>query len=224
LGDKSLSNENNLDNIRRKVKLTDQTQLYQIKDKSGQVINFEEASGREIFNHYRHNMTNYDQVLDEVRAEQGYVSGRQEKKATAGAAEQILKKYHDEHVKVIQDSQKKGNTLKIVMGKVGVATASALTSKLDEWSEKIKTVSKLENSQESLRAWNDTYRVQRDLVKLMLVQENSQQETIDKINIIYGTRSVNKAIDNGCTLLNLEKSEILKLLKKSIKYSQSKKL
>jgi hypothetical protein len=216
-----LSNKKSLDNIREKVKLTDQTQLYQIKDESGRVIGFEEASGREIFNHYRHNMTNYDQVLDEVRAEQGYVSGRQEKKATAGAADQVLEKYRDEHIRVIQDSQKKGNVLKALMGKLGVATASALTNKLDEWSEKIKTVSKLENSQDSLRVWNDTYRVQRDIVKLILAQEDIDQTTLDKINTIYGTRSVGKAIEKGSYILNLEKNELLKLLKKSIRYSKS---
>jgi hypothetical protein len=48
LEDRSLSNKKSLDNIREKVKLTDQTQLYQIKDESGRVIGFEEASGREI--------------------------------------------------------------------------------------------------------------------------------------------------------------------------------
>jgi hypothetical protein len=166
-------------------------------------------------------MTNYDQVLDEVRAEQGYVSGRQEKKATAGAADQVLEKYRDEHIRVIQDSQKKGNVLKALMGKLGVATASALTNKLDEWSEKIKTVSKLENSQDSLRVWNDTYRVQRDIVKLILAQEDIDQTTLDKINTIYGTRSVGKAIEKGSYILNLEKNELLKLLKKSIRYSKS---
>jgi hypothetical protein len=217
-----LSGKKGLDNVREKVKLTDQTQLYQIKDENGQVISLEEASGRELFNHYRHNMTNYDQILDEVRAEQGYVSGRQENKATAGAAEQVLEKYRDEHIKVIQDSQLKGNVLKALMGKVGVATASALTNKLDEWSEKIKTVSKLENSQNSLRVWNDIYRIQRDLVKIMLVQENISKETIDKVNNIYGTRSVDKAVEKGSILLDLERSEILKLLKKSIKYSKLK--
>ncbi len=216
-----MSNKDNLDNIREKVKLTDQTQLYQIKDKSGQVISYEEASGREIFNHYRHSMTNYDQVLDEVRVEQGYVSGRQEKKATAGAAEQVLEKYRDEHIKVIRDSQKKGSVLKALMGKVGVATASALTNKLDEWSEKIKTVSNLENSQDSLRVWNDTYRVQRDIVKLILAQEEIDKATLDKIHAIYSTRSVSKAIEKGSYILNLEKAELLKLLKKSIRYSKS---
>jgi hypothetical protein len=216
-----LNKDNGANDIRDRVELTDPTQLYQIKDGNGQVVDFEKASGRQIFNHYRHNMTNYDEVLDTIRAEEGRVTGRQEKKAAVGAAEQVLEKYRDEHVKVIQDSQKKGQILKRLMQKVGVATASALATKLDEWSEKIKEVSHLERSQSTLRSWNDTYRVQRELVKLLLVQEGVAQETLDQVNTIYGTRSVNKATDTGSNLLNLEKSEILKLLKSAIKYKQS---
>lgn len=216
-----MNKDNGADDIRDRVELTDLTQLYQIKDGNGRVVDFEEASGREIFNHYRHNMTNYDEVLDEIRAEEGRVTGRQEKKAAVGAAEQVLEKYRDEHVKVIQDSQKKGQILKRLMQKVGVATASALATKLDDWSEKIKKISSLESSQSSLRVWNDTYRVQRELVKLLLIQEGVSLETLDRVNTIYGTRSVNKATDIGSNLLNLEKSEILKLLKSAIKYKQS---
>jgi hypothetical protein len=216
-----LNQDNGADDIRDRVKLTDLTQLYQIKDRDGRVVDFEEASGREIFNHYRHNMTNYDEVLDGIRAEEGRVTGRQEKKAAVGAAEIVLEKYRDEHVKVIQDSQKKGHVLRTLMQKVGVATASALATKLDDWSEKIKKISSLESSQSSLRVWNDTYRVQRELVKLLLIQESVSQETLDRVNAIYGTRSVNKATEIGSNLLNLEKSEILKLLKSAIKYKQS---
>ena len=216
-----MNQDNGADDIRDRVKLTDLTQLYQIKDRDGRVVDFEEASGREIFNHYRHNMTNYDEVLDGIRAEEGRVTGRQEKKAAVGAAEIVLEKHRDEHVKVIQDSQKKGQVLRTLMQKVGVATASALATKLDDWSEKIKKISSLESSQSSLRVWNDTYRVQRELVKLLLIQESVSQETLDRVNAIYGTRSVNKATEIGSNLLNLEKSEILKLLKSAIKYKQS---
>lgn len=218
---KSLDKKNGSDDIRDRVKLTDPAQLYQIKDSDGNVVDFEEADGQQIFNHYRHNMTNYDQVLDKIRAEQGHITGRQEKKATAAAAEKVLEKYRDEHIKVIKDSQKKGHILKVLMQKVGVATASALANQLDSLSEKIKKISSLENSQSSLRSWNDTYRVQREIVKSLLEREGVSQETINKINSIYGTRSVNKAIEVGSDFLDLEKSEILKLVKSAIKYKQS---
>jgi DNA repair ATPase RecN len=165
-------------------------------------------------------MTNYDQVLDQVRLEQGYVTGRQEKKAALGAAEQILEKYRDEHIKVIKDSQRKSNILKELLQKAGVGTALALSNLLDSWSEKIKEIGHLENSQRSLQAWNDTYRVQREIVKKLLIDEGVSPEIITKVNKIYSSRSVNKSVEMGSHLLNLEKSEILKLVKSAIRYSR----
>ena len=205
---------------RDRVKLTKPENLYQIKDDNGQIIDFEKANGRQLFNHYRHNMTNYDEVLDEIRQEQGTVTGRQEKKAVIGAAEKILEKYHDEHIKVIQDSQNKGAILKRIFTKAKVGTASALVKLLDEWSEKIKRIGNLESSQRSLQTWNDTYRVQRELIKKLLEEENISPEVIAKVNAIYSTRSVNKAVEKGSDLVNLEKSEILKLVKSAIRYSK----
>ncbi|NJK49112.1 hypothetical protein HC931_13860 [Candidatus Gracilibacteria bacterium] len=208
-------------NIRDRIEIKDPTQLYQIKDEEGKTIEFDKANGRQLFNHYRHSMTNYDQVLDSVHTEQGYVTGKQQKKAVTGAAEQILEIYRDEHIKVIQDSQKKGQILKNLMTKAGVGTASALSNLLDTWSSQIKDIAKLENSQRTLQVWNDTYRVQRELVKKVLIDEGVSNEVIKKVNDIYSTRSVNKAIEMGSDLFNLEKSEILKLVKSAIRYGKS---
>jgi hypothetical protein len=211
------TNEN--PDIRKQVKIIEADQLYQIRDENGQLIDYEQADGRQLFNHYRHSMTNYDQVLDGIRDQQGYVTGRQAKKASVGAAEQVLEKYRDEHVKVIRDSKKKGQILKNLMQKAGVGTASALSTFLDSCSDKIKDVAKLENSQRTLQAWNDTYRVQRELVRKVLADENVSKEVIAKVNTVYGTRSVNKAVELGSELFKLEKSEILKLVKSAIRYA-----
>ncbi len=81
---------------RDQIKLINLENLYQIKDEQGQIIDYEKANGRQLFNHYRHNMTNYDEVLDEIRQEQGHIKGYQQKKAAIGAAEQVLDKYHEE--------------------------------------------------------------------------------------------------------------------------------
>lgn len=207
-------------NPRKKIKLTNPENLYQIKDQNGQIIDYEEANGRDLFNHYRHNMTNYDDVLDEIREEQGYVKGYQQKKAVIGAAEQVLEKYHEEHIKVIQDSQKTNNALRKIFNKTKVGTTSALSNLLDNWSEQIKKVGNLENSQRSLQSWNDTYRVQRELVKKLLKEANIDPNIEAKIKAIYSTRSVNKAIEKGSNIFDLEKSEILKLVKTAIRYSK----
>ncbi|MEA5508915.1 hypothetical protein VB715_03980 [Crocosphaera sp. UHCC 0190] len=206
--------------IRDKVQLTQPEQLYQIRDKEGNIIDLEQANGRELFNHYRHNVTNYDQVLDNRRDQQGYVTGRQEKEAVIGAAEQVLEKYRDEHIKVIKDGQKKGALIKQWFDKVGVGTALAFTHLLDSWSEKIKEVAKLQNSQRTLQTWNDTYRVQRELVKKLLKDEEVSEEIIEKVNKIYSTRSVNKVVELGTDLFDLKKSEMLKLVKSAIRYAK----
>jgi DNA repair ATPase RecN len=108
------------------------------------------------------------------------------------------------------------------MQKAGVGTASALSNFLDSWSAKIKDIAKLENSQRTLQSWNDTYRVQRELVKKLLVSEGISEEVIAKVNAIYSTRSVNKAVEMGSDLFNLEKSEILKFIKSAVRYTKLK--
>lgn len=106
------------------------------------------------------------------------------------------------------------------MQKAGVGTAYALLNFLDSWSNKIRDIAKLENSQRTLQSWNDTYRVQRELVKKLLVSEGVSEEVIAKVNAIYSTRSVNKAVEIGSDLFNLEKSEILKFIKSAVRYTK----
>lgn len=207
--------------LRKRVILTNPEQLYNVQDGDGSQIPYDLADGRQLFNHYRHRMTNYDQVLDQIRLEQqGQITGRQEKQVAVAAAEKILQKYRDEHVKVIQDSQKKGQVLKSLFTKAGVSTASALSQLLDSWSEKVKQLGQLENSQRSLQTWNDTYRVQRELVKAVLKQENASEEIQEKVKLIYSTKSSNKAIELGSDLFNLERSEILRLVKSVVHYTK----
>lgn len=213
-----MSEEQNPD-IKNRIKITRPEKLYEIRDRDGNLLEYTQADGRQLFNHYRHNLTNYDEVLDEIRTSQGYVRGYDQKQASNGAAEQVLQHYRDEHVKVIEDAQTKGKILKGLMKKAGVGTASALSSLLDSWSEKIKQIAHLQNSQRSLQVWNDTYRVQRDLVKKLLKDEGVDPEVIQKVNSIYSTRSVNKAVEKGMDLFDLEKSEILRIVKSAIRYA-----
>lgn len=207
--------------LRKRVKLTNPEHLYNIQDEDGSQIPYDKANGRQLFNHYRHRMTNYDQVLDEIRMEQqGTITGRQEKQIAVAAAEHILQEYRNEHVKVIQDSQNKGRFIKGLFERFGVSTASALSQLLDSWSEKIKEIGKLENSQRALQGWNDTYRAQRELVKTLLQQEGVSADVLEKVDRIYSTRSVGKTIELGCDLFDFEKSETLKLIRSVIRYTK----
>ena len=60
------------------------------------------------------------------------------------------------------------------------------------------------------------------MVKKLLKDEEVSEEIINKVNKIYGTRSVNKAVELGTNLFDLEKSEILKLVKSAIRYAKLK--
>ncbi len=206
--------------IKSMVKVIRPDLLYQICNEYGDVLDFSSASGRELLNHLRHTVTNYDDVLQEIRVGLGYASSFHVKHATNAATEMVLALYRDEHIKVIQVAQKRGNILKNLLQKAGVQSASALATLLDSWSEKLKTIAKLENSQRSLQQWNDTYRVQRVLVKKVLEQTEVELAVQDKVNQIYKTRSVNNALTLGASLLDWEQSEILKLVKTAIRYKK----
>jgi DNA repair ATPase RecN len=108
----------------------------------------------------------------------------------------------------------------MLLAKAKVGTVTALVNLLDNWSDRIKEIAKLENSQRSLQVWNDTYRVQRELIKQLLIKKRVSPEVIKQINAIYSTRSVNKAIEKSSDLFALEKSEVLKLVKSAIKYAK----
>jgi hypothetical protein len=194
--------------------------LYAVRNEHGDKLDFASASGREMLNHLRHNVTNYDDVLEIIRADQGNVTNFHVKHATNAATELVLALYRDEHIKVTQEAQRRINILRNLMEKVGVNSVSALVSFLDSCSEKLKTIAKLENSQRSLQQWNDTYRVQQVLVKKVLEEAGVDQAVQDNVNKIYATRSVNSAITLGTSLLDWEKSEILKLVKTAIRYKK----
>jgi hypothetical protein len=207
--------------VRDKIELTDPLKLYEIKNEAGHITDYENASGRQLFNHYRHNMTNYDQVLDNIHDEQGYVQWSQQKQASVGAAEKILELYRDEHVKVIKDSQNKGNFIRSLMNRLQVTTTTALVNVLDSWAVRLTELSSkigenedhidfLKDSQGAYHRWNNTYRVQKFMVLKMLEVDGVDKPTIAKIEQIYGTKSVNRAVELAQQLFDLEESEILK--------------
>lgn len=202
------------------VKIVRPELLYAIHDREGQVIDFSSASGRELLNHLRHNVTNYDDVIEKIRIGLGqeYIPSFYIKHATNAATELVLELYRDEHSQVTQVAQERKKFLRELMQKAGVKSAKALSDMLDNLSERLKTVAKLENSQRSLQQWNDTYRVQRVLVKKLLEEANVEPALLDKVNQVYKTRSANKAIALGASLLDWEQSEVLKLVKSAIRY------
>lgn len=111
---------------RDQIELTKAEYLYDIRDKDGEAIDYKEANGRQLFDHYRHNMTNYDVVVGSL-GEEGRNTEHEQHEASVGAAEQVIAYCRDEHVKVFdectkakEESNKRGSLLKDLMQKAGV--------------------------------------------------------------------------------------------------------
>jgi hypothetical protein len=205
-------------NLHALVKLNRVHNLYDIRDEKSQPVSWETAQGRIILENCVHNATNYDDVIADLVARLGGVSQENREVLWNRAVSLVMEHYHHEHVKVTQEALKQKSWLHKLMQQAQVTSARSLTQKLDEWSDKIKQFAKLENSQRSLQTWNDTYRVQRDLVKKVLEDEKISPEILLKVNEIYSTRSVNRAVQVGSNLFDLKESEILKLVKSSLRY------
>lgn len=215
-----MSNLSNREDLQERVELRNPESLYSIEDMGGNQLDFERANGQQLLEHYRHNMTNHDEILDEIQSKQGYVTEEQKRKIALAAAEEAVETLRDEHIRVLQESQKKGFLLKDLLTKAGVGTAVALSNLLDSWSEEIKTLAGLKNSQRTLQMWNDTYRVQKKLVEELLKKEGVSPDIREKVNRIHRTHFIEKVSELGSQLLDLEKSEILKLAKPVVNYEE----
>ncbi|MGB3239241.1 MAG: hypothetical protein WBB29_13160 [Geitlerinemataceae cyanobacterium] len=98
--------------------------------------------------------------------------------------------------------------------------ASLTVSKaLPDASEIQKEFVSLRSSQNSLKSWNDIYRIQKVLVVEYLKKQNVDDLVIDQVENIFKLKSVRQAPKFGSNLLNLEASEIVRLLKKVTTYT-----
>lgn len=169
-----------------------------------------------------HNATNYDEIVAQATQENIQIDIELVKQELWKRAASLVNEHiGEEYKKVIKHSTKQEKTLKNILNRFSVGTVVALTARLDAFSDKLKDMARLENSQQSLRIWNDTYRVQREIVKEILKRNGVSSEIEQQVNQVYSTRSSNKAIELGGSLLNYEKSEILKLVKSAIRYANT---
>lgn len=90
---------------------------------------------------------------------------------------------------------------------------------LPEAAEMQKEFASLRSSQNSLKSWNDIYRIQQVLVVEYLKQQNVETSILAQVDNIFKLKSVRQAPKFGCNLLNLEESEIVRLLKKVTKHT-----
>jgi hypothetical protein len=116
-------------------------------------------------------------------------------------------------IELIADSNNDPKTITEVAKRWRVLGFKLIADWLDNLSEKIKKIAHLENSQASLRYWNDMYRIQQSLALKLLEKEGIDSTISSKIAKIYGIKSIGKTIEYGKKFLDMERSVVLKWLK-----------
>ncbi|MEL6222533.1 MAG: hypothetical protein AAFR31_07825, partial [Cyanobacteria bacterium J06627_8] len=74
-------------------------------------------------------------------------------------------------------------------------------------------------SQNTLRTWNDIYRIQSVLVIEYLKQKEIDDSILRDVDSIFKLNGIRQSPDLASRLLPLEKSKILQILKNAVKYT-----
>lgn len=90
---------------------------------------------------------------------------------------------------------------------------------LPEVTDLQKELVSVRTSQNSLKSWNDIYRIQQVLVIEYLKQQKVETQIIDSIEHIFKLKSVRQAPQFASSLLDWEASEIMQLLKKVVRHT-----
>jgi hypothetical protein len=162
--------------LRESVKLVKPELLAQVPD---------DYNRRQVFNHLRHNATNYDFLLDEHRRKYGNVTPAENKALTQGAADVIIEALRLENDTLMQG---KANTPFAKFARA-MRELLGLNSDIDLQAiyEKTKT---LKHSQAMYKSWNERYRRQREMV--LKVTKGVNPEIHRQIKAIYSANSKDK--------------------------------
>lgn len=170
------------------------------------LLDFEEATGTELFAHYRHSLTNYDEVWKRVdREELDGISDRQLVWCKQAAAEVVVAYFRDEFNRQQKLARANQNFIRKLLNEAGVQKAQEL---MEFVSQAVHRITSFQNH-------NDNYRTQKVLVLELLKIENTAPETIDKVEQVFAQRGYNKTVQKWQQLTSWESSEILNFLKRS---------
>ncbi|MGB7412742.1 MAG: hypothetical protein WA902_00900 [Thermosynechococcaceae cyanobacterium] len=170
------------------------------------LLDFEEATGTELFDHYRHSLTNYDEVWKRIeREETGGISNRQLLWCKQTAAEVVIAYFRNEFNRQQKLASTNQNLIRQLVQKAGVNRAKDLMTFVSKAAYRIT----------SFQNHNDNYRTQKVLVLELLKIEDAAPSTIDKVEQLFAQRGHNKTVKMWQKLTDWESSEILSLLKRS---------
>lgn len=235
--------------VQVKVVLKNPERFYAIQDEYGNTIDFGTADGRNLFKHLRHNCTTYDDVLDGIHSQQGYVSEVQQKLVKQAAAEVIIEHFRNDNENLQTDLAKQINQKKNIvqkfknfttdtgklLQKLGVNTITSGINALDDVLQKVATVEQIERAYEELEAkheksrtafgrLNDAYRVHEVLTLEYLEAKGIDSEIIENLKKLYKTQSPKTAIPAFCQFTESEESLVIKRIKSKLHYTDPNKL
>ena len=224
-------------NIRRIVKVACAPLLYKVlvekRDLAGELVRdaqgkkileeipLKDATSAQIFNHYRHNVTNYDEVIDLVKiAQNGYISDKQVKWCSAAAAEVVMAVLRTEHEITLEKYfelesdfgdiiQAAGtNNLHDIIELIKKSVSNAVESTLQ------KSLIRANHSRNSYRNENNLQRCKLYLIDDTVNHEDDINIIRERVNTVLKQRGTNKLAEAWAKLTDWESSEIIELFKR----------
>lgn len=224
-------------NIRRIVKVACAPLLYKVlvekRDLAGELVRdaqgkkileeipLKDATSAQIFNHYRHNVTNYDEVIDLVKiAQNGYISDKQVKWCSAAAAEVVMAVLRTEHEITLEKYfelesdfgdiiQAAGtNNLHDIIELIKKSVSNAVESTLQ------KSLIRANHSRNSYRNENNLQRCKLYLIDDAVNHEDDINIIRERVNTVLKQRGTNKLAEAWAKLTDWESSEIIELFKR----------
>ncbi len=98
--------------------------------------------------------------------------------------------------------------------------SSKKTENLLKASEIEKELKATQTSQSRLRTWNDIYRIQGVLIIEYLKEKRVDSSIIEDVNSILKLNGVSQSPELASRLLTLEKSKVIQILMKAVKYTK----
>lgn len=224
-------------NIRRIVKIACAPLLYKVlvekRDFTGELVKDErgkkvleeiplrDATSAQIFNHYRHNVTNYEEAIDLVkRSQNGYISDKQVKWCSAASAEVVMAVLRTEHEITLEKYfelesdfddiiQAAGtNNLHDIIELIRKSVSNAVESTLQ------KSLIRANHSRNSYRNENNLQRCKLYLINDTVNHEDDIGVIRERVNTVLKQRGTNKLAEAWAKLTDWESSEIIELFKR----------
>lgn len=224
-------------NIRKIVKIACAPLLYKVlvekRDFKGELVRdtrgkkileevpLKDATSAEIFNHYRHNVTNYEEAIDLVKESQdGYISDKQVKWCSAASAEVVLAVLRTEHEVTLEKYFELESDFDDIIKAAGTNNLHEIIELIKKSVGNVvdntlqKSLIRANRSRNSYRNENNLQRCKLYLIDDTVNHEDDLSVIRERVNIVLKQRGTNKLAEVWAKLTDWESSEIIELFKR----------